>query len=141
MIDWAAKIRFAVELQKIIDRGAKYLWGGASSESEGLDCSGFLFLAASRAGLPVTRTSSLRMAQGHNGWAGENIKIEDAEIMDIPFFTFAGQVNRPMGHCGALFKDKLGNLTLAHASSAKQRLVVVPLAGTLLRDLTLVRRL
>jgi hypothetical protein len=81
------------------------------------------------------------MAQGHDGWAGENVKIEDAETTDIPFFTFAGQVARPMGHCGFLLKDKLGNLTLAHASSGKQRLVVVPLAGTMLRDLSLVRRL
>jgi cell wall-associated NlpC family hydrolase len=134
-MDCAAKIRFAIELQRIIDLAPPYKWGGTTDE--GLDCSGFVYLAAKRAGLPVTRSTSLRMSQGFEGWGGENVKFEAAVSLDIVFWTWSGRKN---GHCGVLFQNQDGKLVVAHASFTKG-VIVVPMVGTFIKNLSLIRRL
>jgi cell wall-associated NlpC family hydrolase len=112
-----------------------YLWGGAISERLGLDCSGYLFLAAKRGGLPVKRTTAARMARGECGWTGAAVPRSDADKCDLCFWTF--DKSRPNGHVGA-FLGKGGPVT--HASSSRG-VVAAPLKGTLYGALTLVRRL
>lgn len=106
------------------------------NERQGLDCSGYLFLAAKRAGLPVKRTTAARMARGECGWTGRRVAAcADAEKLDLGFWTF--DKARPHGHAGA-FLGKGGPVT--HASSSRG-VVAEPLKGTLERTLSMARRL
>jgi cell wall-associated NlpC family hydrolase len=122
-------------LRAIVALKPAYRWGGAISERAGLDCSGYLFLAAKRAGLPVKRTTSARMAVGEGGWVGRCIPREEADAADLCFWTF--DERRPHGHVGA-FLGKGGPAT--HASS-RRGVVVEPLIGALDRAFSMARRL
>jgi hypothetical protein len=128
------------EIWIIIDRQPKYVWGGAESEDKGLDCSGFLYLAARRANLPVRRTTALNMSRGLAGWHGINVKLHLARECDIPFWTWKGS-DRKCGHVGILIRDRRGDPKVTHASQLRGRVVVEDLKGKLLTDLDTVRRL
>src|SRR4030042_5914609 len=104
---WALKL----ELNLIIAQKAKYTWGGSTDPKEGLDCSGYLTVAAHWAGLPVRRTTSRRMALGDAGWVGVDIPPQSATDLDLAFWTFVER--RPDGHVGAFYG---GRLTGTHAS-------------------------
>lgn len=106
---------------------------------KGVDCSGYLFLAAKWAGIPgVTRTTSQRMAMGFGGWIGRNIDFTEADECDLPFWTF--KQHRPCGHVGMFLRDLHGMPGVTHASS-KRGVVFDDLTGPLLRNLSKVRRL
>jgi cell wall-associated NlpC family hydrolase len=119
----------------LIEQKPKYTWGGATDPREGLDCSGYLSLAAHRAGLPVRRTTAGRMALGDGGWIGLDVPSESATDLDLAFWTF--QERRPDGHVGAFYG---GSLRVTHASYRKG-VEVEPLADYLKRTLSRVRRL
>ena len=72
----------------IIWKHPKYTWGGAESEEKGIDCSGYLYLAAKRAGIPVRRTTAIQMEAGLAGWTGKNVTLDDAGELDILWWTW-----------------------------------------------------
>jgi hypothetical protein len=132
---------FEKELRVIIDRHPRYTWGGSESEVRGVDCSGYLYLAAKRAGLPVQRTTALYMSKGFGGWESIKIQVKDISHLDLTFWTWRDKPNRPEGHVGVVLMEP-GEIELrvTHASE-KRGVVLDKLEGVLKRDLTAVRRL
>lgn len=132
---------FQEQLLWIAERSPAYTWGGSESLERGLDCSGYIFLAAKWAGIPgVKRTTSRRMAEGEDGWEGDETTFAQKKATDIVFYTWQLHFDRPDGHTGAVvrYRDRLG---LAHASSGKRRVVVVPFEGVLRDDISRIKRL
>ena len=132
--------RLEKELWQIIDRQPKYVWGGSESEDKGLDCSGYIYLAARRAGFCVRRTTAYNMSRGYSGWDGITISLHVARECDIPFWTWQGS-NRKCGHVGILIRDRRGAQKVTHASQLRGRVVVEDMKGKLLTDLDVLRRL
>jgi cell wall-associated NlpC family hydrolase len=127
------------QLEFIIAKHPKYVAGGADDPDKGLDCSGYVYLAAKWAGIPgICRTTSLKMSQGLCGWTGVDIGLDSADVCDLPFWTF--EPHRPNGHVGVFLRDPNGWPAATHASS-RRGVVLDALQGKLLRDLTKVRRL
>lgn len=127
------------QLQFIIDKHPKYAWGGSSDLEKGLDCSGYLFLAAKWAGIPgITRTTSARMAEGLGGWTSRQIDPKEARECDLVFWTFREE--RQNGHVGAFLNDSDGRRAVTHAGVSKG-VVLEALKGMLLENLSQVRRL
>ncbi|MEJ2718512.1 MAG: NlpC/P60 family protein [Deltaproteobacteria bacterium] len=121
------------ELRSIINKHTPYAWGGSNDEREGLDCSGYIYLAARRAGLPVRRTTSRRMAIGDGGWTGIPVTLDDpancGDTLDLMFWTFAAK--RPNGHVGV----RWGKQRVTHAST-RRGVVIDRLSGVLMKALT-----
>jgi len=109
--------------------------------SAGVDCSRLHYLVYKRAGvLGIKRVTSWDIAHGLGGWRGINVKSEDAEELDIPFFTF--KPKRPFGHTGVfMVGGKSGLLELLHASSFHGKTVLVPFDKKLQKALVRVRRI
>ncbi|MGO9567269.1 MAG: hypothetical protein ACLP5H_07000 [Desulfomonilaceae bacterium] len=127
------------QLTFIIAKHPKYTWGGAESLDQGLDCSGYIFLACKWAGIPgITRTTALRMSLGLGGWHGKDIDLADADECDLSFWTF--KEHRPNGHVGAIVRGLDADIYVTHASS-RRGVVLDGLEGLLLQKLTKVRRL
>ena len=127
------------QLLFIIRKHPKYLRGGANDLERGLDCSGYVYLAAKWAGIPgISRTTSFRMSQGFGGWSGRDIKLSNAEECDLLFWTFSK--NQPFGHVGAMLRGAQGRKQAAHASP-RLGVVLRPLKGSLAQNLSKVRRL
>ncbi len=109
---------FMRQLQFISAKKPKYSWGGASDISSGLDCSGYIFLAAKWAGLPgIARTTSSRMALGLGGWSGHNSTLDKAAPCDLIFWTFTE--SRPNGHVGAVISSGPDIINFVHASQRR----------------------
>ena len=126
------------ELNFLIKQNPKYVWGGTSELSGGLDCSGYMFLACKRAGIPgVTRTTSFRMSLGLGGWTGQEIGVARAEDCDLVFWTFYS--NRPDGHVGILMSS--GRTPSFTHASFRHGVVLRELKGPFILNLTKVRRL
>jgi hypothetical protein len=135
----AYKKSFKQQLSFIISKHPKYTWGGSTDLRKGIDCSGYLFLAAKWAGIPgVTRTTSQRMAMGLGGWIGRDIDFTEADECDLPFWTF--RQDRPYGHVGVFLRHPYGMPGVTHASSTRG-VVLRDLTGPLLRNLSKFRRL
>lgn len=142
--EWEASFKY--QLQEIIRKAPRYVWGGAESEQKGLDCSGYLFLAAKRAAIPgIKRTTALEMSRGNGGWTGVDILpdsvFSNVEPLDIPFWTWRHKPDRPEGHVGVFLLGNSGLLEVTHASKTQGHVVLVPFDGVLVRDLTKIRRL
>lgn len=121
---------FEREIRNIVKQNPRYVWGGSTSEALGLDCSGFLFLAAKRAAIPgVQRTTAYNMARGASGWTGHVKQLREIDPCDLVFFTWRpkpGKVLRPDGHVAAVLLGAESHLfEFAHASS-KRGVVSVP---------------
>jgi cell wall-associated NlpC family hydrolase len=133
------KKSFKRQLHLIIDQHPKYTDGGAGPLDKGLDCSGYVYLAARRAGIPgVSRTTSFKMSLGFGGWRGRDIALQDARDCDLLFWTL--EKDRFNGHVGVFLLGDDGEATATHASS-RRGVVLDSLEGSLLRKLTRVRRL
>jgi hypothetical protein len=108
--------------------------------SMGVDCSRYLFLSARRAGIPVLRTTSLGMSRGQAGWLGKDIELDNAEALDVPFWTF--KPDRPCGHVGMfIVSDKSKLLEVTHSSPSRGGIVLEQLKGKLLNDISKIRHL
>lgn len=130
---------FKKQLSFIISKHPNYRWGGAEDPDKGLDCSGYIFLAAKWAGIPgITRTTSYRMSLGLGGWTGRDVATTEAEECDLPFWTFDPE--RPEGHVGAFLRRQDGKLGVTHASS-RRGVVLDDFSGPFKTNLTKVRRL
>lgn len=104
------------QLEFIISKKPRYVWGGSTNIANGLDCSGYLYLAAKWAAVPgITRTTARRMALGLGGWTSEAVSVEQSQECDLVFWTFCPM--RPNGHVGALLKINPNERIAAHASS------------------------
>ncbi|MGB9618275.1 MAG: NlpC/P60 family protein [Desulfomonilaceae bacterium] len=129
---------FTRQLSFIIAKHPKYTWGGADLE-RGVDCSGYLFLAAKWAAIPgVTRTTAAHMALGLGGWRSKEVPLRDAAACDLIFWTFTPQ--RPCGHVGAFLETPDKALLVTHASTTRG-VVLERLHGALVSATSLVRRL
>jgi hypothetical protein len=132
---------FRKNLWLIIDRHPHYSWGGSESEQKGVDCSGYLYLAARRSAIPVKRVTAFQMRAGAGGWSGKDINLKHAGELDIVFWTWKESPNRPHGHAGAFIAGrKSGLLEVTHSSSSKG-VIVQELKGQLLRDISAMRYL
>lgn len=123
----------------------KYVWGGKGELKDDvyqLDCSGFIFKCGSMAGMPVKRTVAARMALGLDGWSSNKIDLWDIEDTDIMWWSWRSSPNRPNGHIGAIVTNpKSELLEVCHASSTKKMVVINPIRGVFLRDISCIRRL
>lgn len=126
------------QLQIIIIKHPRYVWGGSEDESKGLDCSGYIYLAAKRAGMPIHRTTSLEMARGHGGWIGTDILYTDAKELDFVWWTF--KTTREHGHIGILLRSKSGSPAVTHASESRG-VVVDEIKESTFRHLSKVRKI
>ena len=141
--------RLEEELWRIIDRQPQYVCGGSQSEDQGLDCSGYIFLAARRAcdGDPdnpfckVHRTTAYNMALGLAGWNGINVQLHMARELDIPFWTWRDKPHHIHGHVGVYVRDRNGNPAVTHASQLRGRIIVEEPKGRLITDVSAIRRL
>lgn len=138
---------FLREVLYILSKAPKYVWGGIDIIL-GVDCSGLIFAAAKRAGIPgITRTTAYHMAMGHGGWIGVDVELADATPSDMTFWTWKDKPDRPYGHVGVLIAKGQPNpitrpvYTVVHASGSKKRVVKQNLTGVFMRDLTRVRHL
>jgi hypothetical protein len=133
------KESFKDQLLLIIDKHPAYTWGGSTDLDQGLDCSGYVYLAAKWAGVPgISRTTSVRMSLGFGGWCGNDVALHDADECDLLFWTFHKE--QPLGHVGVLLFSEEGFANAAHAS-ARRGVVLRPLSGQLRQNLIKVRRL
>jgi cell wall-associated NlpC family hydrolase len=130
---------FRRQLSFIVSKKPAYAWGGSACIEQGLDCSGYLFLAAKWAGIPgITRTTAHRMSLGLGGWASRSEKSADAQECDLVFWTFS--TARPNGHVGAFLGTHAGGHKVTHAST-NRGVIFEPLTASLRKNLTSVRRL
>ncbi len=137
--EWVDSFEF--QLAAIERMAPKYVWGGSESPEKGLDCSGYLYLAAKWAGIPgVRRTTSERMSKGLDGWKSVEIGLSQAGKGHLAFWTMKPE--RPAGHVGAFTNPKDEEYkAVYHASSSYGRVVRKPLDGVLLEKLEQVREL
>ena len=130
------------QLYIIIDRHPFYKWGESSEESKGLDCSGFLFLAARRTGIPVLRRNALQMRNGEGGWTGKDTDIDHMDELDIIWWTWPGSgFTRPHGHVGILLRTRdTCKLWVTH-SCQSAGVTHQEIKGPLFRDISALRKL
>ncbi len=132
---------FRKNMWLIIDRHPHYSWGGAESEQKGVDCSGYLYLAARRSGVPVIRVTALQMRNGAGGWIGKDTNLKQAGELDIVFWTWKESPNRPHGHVGAFIAGRQSGLLEVTHSSSSRGVIVQELKGQLLTDISAIRNL
>jgi hypothetical protein len=122
-----------------------HVWGGAGTEKNGkqqFDCSGYLYYVYFTSGVPVKRTTAYRMRLNLDNWEGKDINIYDVDDLDIPFWSWRNSPNRPFGHVGIILIGKKSKiLEITHASGSKKKVVMHPLEGIFIRDLSAIRRL
>lgn len=144
---WGLSEKYEATLRQnlwlIIDKKPRYVWGGAESEEKGLDCSGYLYLAAKRSGLPVKRVTAVMMEAGLGNWSGKKVTLDDAQELDIVWWTWLNTPHRKHGHLGFFLINKRASnlLEVTHSSTSKNGVVIQQLRGQLLRDISSIKRL
>ena len=120
-----------------------YTWGAADARGLKADCSGYGYSVFKYCGLPVKRTTSLRMSMGLDTWSSLPIKLDDVEETDLIFFSWVQSAKtRPNGHVGFLIEAHRSNLLeVTHASASKKQVIVQQYNPYLLRSTTAIRRL
>lgn len=142
--NYKASIRQNMSLIK--QKSTLYVWGAAGSEKDGVlqvDCSGLLHYIYKKSGVGgVKRSTAFRMRHGLEGWTGVDVPINNCDDLDIPFWSWKAQPNRPFGHVGIItIGGKSRLMEVMHASSSKKGVVVNPMAGVFMRDLSAIRRI
>jgi hypothetical protein len=146
-VSWALAPEYAVswenELNWFILKNPKYVMDDKIKPDDpiklGVDCSRYMYLSARRAGIPVLRTTAYGMAMGNAGWVGNTITVDEANHLDLVWWTF--KPTRQHGHVGAFFVDsKIGLLQTTHASE-KRGVVLEQLKGVLITTISAVRHL
>jgi hypothetical protein len=109
---------------------------------EGVDCSRYHYLVYTRAKVVPRpqRVTSREIALGRGGWTGITIPLNEAKDLDIVFWTWRDRPDRPDGHTGAFLEQPDGELKVTHASS-KRGVVLDSMRGSLIRDVSRVRRI
>ena len=107
---------------------------------EGVDCSRYLYLVYNWAAVPgIKRVTAYDMALGKGGWKGYDVDIEDAQELDIIWWTWKGS-KRIHGHVGTIWPWKDGKLVITHSSSGRG-VVVDKWEKKLLSDISKIRRI
>lgn len=142
-LDKTYEAAFDRELWTIIKKQPKYTWGGCTDEAQGVDCSGFIYLAAKRAGLPVKRTTAKNMAYGLSGWSGVSVGVREAHVLHLIWWTWRdAKPTREHGHVGVVVLGSGSRLLeVGHSSQTKRYVVVQPCEGKLLTEISEVKRL
>jgi cell wall-associated NlpC family hydrolase len=140
----AYKTHFKKNIIFLSNAKTEYVWGGKGDLKDDvyqLDCSGFMYKAANMAGMPVRRTVAFNMALSLDGWNSKKVELEDCEDTDLIWWTWMGST-RKHGHVGAIVLNPASDLyEVCHASASKKRVVINPIRGTFLRDISSIRRL
>lgn len=132
------------------NRSSAYVWGASGEVKDNVlrvDCSGLLYHVYKQSGIAVRRSQALRMRMGLDGWIGRDITIDDADHLDVIWWTWQTKGQevksaRPHGHIGILSEDSRTKLIEAvHASSSKGKVVSQQIKGQLLRDISALRRI
>ena len=106
-----------------------------------MDCSGYLYLAAKRSGIPVRRVTAMQMRTGLGGWIGKDTDLGHAGELDLVWWTWIDKPHRPHGHVGVfLIGRKSGLMEVTHSSSSRG-VVVQELNGQMFRDISAIRNL
>jgi hypothetical protein len=123
--------------------GIVYNWGETRPYEGKSDCSGYIFGVYRKLGIPgISRTTALEMRKGRAGWVGRDINIDEANEIDVVWWTWKNSPQRQHGHIGVLIENpKSGLLEVTHASSSQKKVVVEPIKGILMRDLSATRRI
>jgi hypothetical protein len=132
---------FRKNLWIIIDRHPAYSWSGSESEQKGVDCSGYIYLAAKRSGIPVKRITAIQMRFGTGGWIGKDANLGDAGELDLVWWTWIDKPHRPHGHVGVVLTGRQSGLFEVTHSSSSKGVVVQELKGYLFRDISAIRRI
>lgn len=105
--------------------GVQYRYG-ATSPTQGFDCSGYVYYVFKKFNINLPRSSSAI------GQAGEDIALSEAKAGDIILFTGTNPSKRTIGHVGiVLSNDSHTGLRFIHASSGKAQAVTeTPLEGS-----------
>ncbi len=138
--DWYS-FSFRKNLWLIIDRHPVYSWGGSESERKGLDCSGYIYLAAKRSGIPVRRVTAMQMRQGLGGWIGRDTDLGHAGELDLVWWTWIDKPHRPHGHVGVFLIGRRSELLEVTHSSSSHGVIIQELKGMFLRDISDIRNL
>jgi hypothetical protein len=132
---------FRKNLWLIIDRHPGYFWGGAEDEKKGVDCSGYIYLAAKRSGVPVKRVTAIQMRTGLGGWLGKDTDLGNAGELDLVWWTWIDKPHRPNGHVGVFLIGRRSELMEVTHSSSSHGVIIQELKGQLFRDISAIRRL
>lgn len=138
---------FLQYLHILEQKNIPYVWGGANEERPemGLDCSGFIYVAARKSGaLACHRTTALEMQKRNGGWVGIDLGSDSGGLRrasegDIIWWTWKGKP-RIHGHIGILTRDRSGSPAVIHASQSRGRVLVEEVKGRLLDDISWLRR-
>ena len=133
------KSSIKAEMNWHIAKNTPYVLGTESRVST--DCSGLLFQCFRRSGVPVNRVTSRDMAMGFGGWLGKDITLDDVEELDLPFFTFQTAPTRIHGHVGIFLESPKSKLLEVGHASASRNVILEPLKGVMLRDISKLRYL
>ena len=119
----------------------KYVWGGTSYE--GADCSGIIFRSCRTAGIDIQRVTAKDMFEGKGGWVGKLVSRDEAQELDLVWFTWKGkEMTRPFGHVGVFYiSTKDGFMGVFQASSTSGHVVVSEYKGILREDTSGIKRL
>ena len=153
MFSFALPANYLTSIEKNLyiakNKSSAYVWGAAGTEKDGVlqvDCSGLIYHLFKQSGIAVRRSQALRMRMGLDGWTGRDVKLDDADHLNLIWWTWKdknGKVAnpaRPHGHIGILSEDSRTKLIEAvHASSGKGRVVSQQVRGQLLRDISAIR--
>jgi hypothetical protein len=133
---------FKRELYVIVDRHPKYCWTGASNEKEGLDCSGYMYLAGKRAAMPIKRVTARDMRLGLGGWIGKDTSLEQASELNIIWWTWKNASHfRPDGHVGALINGRKSGLLEVTDSGESHGVTIHKLYGSYFSDISAIREI
>jgi hypothetical protein len=109
---------------------------------EGVDCSRYKYLVYLWAHVPgVQRVTSLDMSKGLGGWRGRDIPLEDADELDMVWWSWKDKPHHPRGHLGTFLIGKSGLLEVTHASTSRGHIVHEELKGKLMDDIAVIRRI
>ncbi|GHE41972.1 hypothetical protein GCM10017764_26520 [Sphingobacterium griseoflavum] len=131
LTDVFSKPKFdAVTQQEVISFAKRFIGVpyryGATSPSQGFDCSGYVYYVFKNFDIDLPRSSSAI------GQAGKEVDLDHAKAGDIILFTGTNPAKRSIGHVGiVLSNDPSKELHFIHASSGKAQAVTQTLlAGT-----------
>lgn len=92
--------------------GTSYKYGG--SDSNGFDCSGFIYHQYKKLNIDVPRTTKTQIS------GGKKAKLKKVKVGDVVIFTGSNKRKRKAGHAGIVCKiNKKGDFDFIHASSSK----------------------
>jgi hypothetical protein len=105
---------WARQLSMLIEMHPRYAHGGTTVQG-GMDCTGYVGIAAKWAGMPVKRSTTIRMLAGFDGWLAKPVPLHGVVELDLVWFT----IKRPNQHVGVVWDAEPGKpKTFTHSGSS-----------------------